>query len=235
MRHGRGRRCGQARRRRFRRRRPASGAARPSCGQGGPAKPRRAQGGQGAHGVGGGAQEQGSGAWRSGRRGAGQRRSGARPRPGWPGGGGAHGSAAGPRAGALRDAQAAEAERPRRRDGTPTPAVGDSSGEEVWEEKESARKLTTRSIWAEGDRRGKFDVRGGARWGWQWRPAVWRPIRPGNGSIELEEGWWIFGARLGRSGHEESGWNGEVRPEGRRRRALLGLAPRECEEGEGDE
>ena len=44
---------------------------------------------------------------------------------------GAHGSAAKPRAGALRDTQAAEAERPRRRDGTPTLAVGDSSGEEV--------------------------------------------------------------------------------------------------------
>jgi len=101
--------------------------------------------------------------------------------------------------------QAAEAEWPRRCDGTSTPAVGDSKGEEVREEEESARKLTTRSIWAEGDRRGKFDVRGGARWGWKWRPAVWRQIRPGSGSIELEEVWWIFGVRLGRSGHEELG------------------------------
>ena len=42
--------------------------------------------------------------------------------------------------------------------------------------------------------------------------------------------------RLGRSGREESGWGGELRPAGRRRRALLGLAPRAHEgedEGEG--
>ena len=63
----------------------------------------------------------------------------------------------------------------------------------------------------------------------------WAPIWPGSGSIELEKVWWSFGARLGRSGREESGRDGEVRPEGRRRRALLGLAPREREEGEGDE
>ena len=63
---------------------------------------------------------------------------------------------------ALRDAQAAEAERPRRRDGTPTPVVGDSRGEEVWEEEESARKLTMLSIREEVDRRGSSACEGGA-------------------------------------------------------------------------
>ena len=63
---------------------------------------------------------------------------------------------------------------------------------------------------------------------------VWMPIWTGSGSIELEKGWWSFGALLGRSGREGLKRSGEVRPEGRRRRALLVSAPREHEEREGD-
>ena len=59
----------------------------------------------------------------------------------------------------------------------------------------------------------------------QWQSAMVSVIRPGNGSIELEEGWWIFGARLGRSGREESGhgddgWSARMLA---RRAAGLGL------------
>jgi len=42
------------------------------------------------------------------------------------------------------------------------PAVVDSSGEEVWEEEESARKLTMLSIREEVDRRGSSACEGGA-------------------------------------------------------------------------
>ena len=95
---------------------------------------------------------------------------------------------------ALCDGERRRLARTRRRSDVPEAATAESEGEKVGEEEEKARNLTALSNRSQEGRKRKFDGRGGAPATAMTAAVFWAPIWPGSGSIELEKGWWSFGA-----------------------------------------